>query len=147
MKLTTEQRKTMTYSSVFSAKITFRISFRKFTIPFTFVLEDIVIYGLSLFLVRRLLGNIIDTVGSVIMFGNIALSLVIPYLIFRWIKDRPTDGKRIDQYIIDWIRYYFDVLLFKKILYKGKYQAALPKVVVFKKKLKGGQPIEKITEK
>lgn len=133
MKLTPQQIKTVDYSSIFKAKITFRLSWRQYTLPYTFVVEDIAIYVISLAIIRQLFGRVIDTIGGVIMFGSFALSLSLPYLILRLIKQLPTDGKPIYIYLKDLVLYFLNVILPKKRLYKGDYQNEESKVIVFKK--------------
>lgn len=133
MKLTPKHIKTADYSSIFRAKIAFRISFRQYSIPYTFVLEDIVIYALCFTVIQFTLGRIIQTLGSVIMFGSIAISLILPYLCLRLIHQLQTDGKPIYYYLWDSALYYFNVLLPKKHVYKGEYKREQADVIVFRK--------------
>lgn len=136
MKLTPQQLKTVDYTSVFRSKTTFRIGFKKWMLPYTFVLEDIIIYIASLVIIRQLFGQIIDMIGGFIMFGKYAISFVLPYLAMRAIKQLPTDGKPIYLYLWDIVRSYFTVILPKKALYKGNYieqPTDEPQDIVFKK--------------
>lgn len=133
MKLTTQQTKTVDYTSIFQSKITFRISFRKFTLPYTFVVEDIIIYFAALAVIRQLFGQIIDFVGSIIMFGSFAISLALPYLVLQLVKRLPTDGKPIFYYLFDILRYGTSVLLPKKSFYKGYYFKPDKQSIVFKR--------------
>lgn len=134
MKLTPEQIKTADYSSIFRAKISFRISFRQYSIPYTFVLENIVIYALCFTVIQFTLGRVIQTIGSVIMFGSIAISMILPYLCLRLIHQLQTDGKPIYYYLWDSALYYFNVLLPKKHIYKGGYRQEQAEFIVFKKR-------------
>jgi len=140
MKLTPQQIKTIDYTSVFRAKITFMLSFnKKWTFPYTFVLEDVIIYMAALAIVRRFLGRVIDSIGALIvfnsinMFGGVAISLALPYLILWGIKKLPTDGKPIFYYLYDVIYYELNVLMPKKYLYKGGYQRQGNDAIIFKK--------------
>lgn len=133
MKLSRQQTKTVDYTSIFQSKVTFRLSFRQYTLPYTFVLEDIIIYIIALAVVRQLFGQLIDFIGSVIMFGSFAISLVLPYLLLQLVKKVPTDGKPIFYYLYDIVRYTIGVLLPKKSFYKGQYLKQDKEALVFKK--------------
>lgn len=101
-----DRTKTVNYTSVFLSKLSFRISFQKWTIPYTFEVEELAIFGVSMFIVRYVLGGIIDGISSVTFLNSYVLSLAGAYGLTRLIQFANTDGKRIDRYLIDTLSYF-----------------------------------------
>lgn len=127
-----DRTKTVNYTSVFLSKLSFRISFQKWTIPYTFEVEELAIFGVSMFIVRYVLGGIIDGISSVTFLNSYVLSLAGAYGLTRLIQFANTDGKRIDRYLIDMLSYFFEVILTKKVLYKGRYRRIKDDPIIYK---------------
>lgn len=127
-----DRTKTVNYTSVFLSKLSFRISFQKWTIPYTFEVEELVIFAVSMFIVRYVFGGIIDGLSRVSFLNSYILSIAGAYGLTRLIQFANTDGKRIDRYLIDMLFYFFDVILPKRVLYKGNYRKLKDEPIVYK---------------
>lgn len=128
-----DRTKTVNYTSVFLSKLSFRISFQKWTIPYTFEVEELIIFACSMFIVRYVFGGIIDGISSVTFLNSYILSLAGAYGLTRLIQFANTDGKRIDRYLIDMLSYFSEVVLTKRVLYKGSYRRIKNEPIVYTK--------------
>lgn len=127
-----DRTKTVNYTSVFLSKLSFRISFQKWTIPYTFEVEELIIFAVSMFIVRYVFGGIIDGLSRISFLNSYILSIAGAYGLTRLIQFANTDGKRIDRYLIDMLFYFFDVILPKRVLYKGNYRKLKDEPIVYK---------------
>lgn len=129
MALTRDQRKTVTYTSLMTSPAAVRLSLpalkrgkKKIVFPWVLNIRLIVIYVISFFLVQYLFGSLIQVVGRIIKLADYALSFVIPYFVTRGILSVPTEGKHIERYLFDTLRFFFFVVVPKKEMYKGSYR-------------------------
>lgn len=126
--------RTVNYTSMFKAPLSFRISFQKWTIPYTFEVEETAIFFVSLFLIRSLLGGVIDSLSVLTHLNAYVISIGASYGMTRMIQHANTDGKRIDRYLVDMLFYFIGVIATKRVLYKGKYQRFDDRPIVYEEK-------------
>lgn len=112
--------KTVNYTSMFKSKLTFRISFKKFVIPYTFEVEQIIILAISVFVVVSIFGGLLEFIGEHTFLNHYVVGLGLAYMLTRLIQSAHTDGKRIDQFLVDMFIYFAEIVLPKKVLHKGK---------------------------
>lgn len=144
MALTKDQRKTITYTSLLTAPVAIRVSIpsmkagkKKITLPWLINFRGAAIYAVCFVVIRYFFGSIIQFAGNLLSLADIALSLVLPYLLMRLVLAINTDGKPIERYLLDTVFFFFKAILPNKEVYKGNYQKKQKDTVIYITK-KGG---------
>ncbi|MCD4978453.1 TcpE family conjugal transfer membrane protein [Enterococcus faecalis] len=109
-----DYKRTVNYSNIMRSPTTFKISFWKIHLPWTFKLETVVLYILSFLLVQGIFHFPLKWLGELINNLDKVGALGLPYLLTVYLMGRPTDGKPIFYYVKDYVVYYLSEKMPKK---------------------------------
>ncbi|MBK0036049.1 MULTISPECIES: TcpE family conjugal transfer membrane protein [unclassified Enterococcus] len=126
-----KNNRTINYTGVMYAPTTFKISFWKINLPWTFRLDTTMIFIFTYLVFNFLFKIPVEFSGKLFPKLDLAVSLGIPYLITMFLIGLPCDGKPIWLYVWDLTVYFILEKMPRKIYNHEQSIELLEEEVVF----------------